>query len=203
MIETLLLACAIGFGHAFEADHLVAVSSIVTKRNSTILAIKDGIYWGLGHTSIILVAGLIYLFGKLVLNEDIFRYFEAVVGIMLIILGATRLYKLIRFTDIAYTHVHEGSHKIAFGIGAIHGLAGSGAILLTVLAQNKSNFNGILYILVFGFGSVLGMMVASGIFSIPFSVRYLKNKWFGKVLSILSAVVCIILGYMIVYKNLH
>lgn len=57
-------AAAIGFSHSFEADHLVAVSSIVTRRDSTISAIKDGIFWGLGHTSTILVVAIIYMIGK-------------------------------------------------------------------------------------------------------------------------------------------
>ena len=57
----LLFAAMIGFTHAFEADHLVAVSNIVTKRDKLLLAVKDGIYWGLGHTSTIFLIGLLSL----------------------------------------------------------------------------------------------------------------------------------------------
>lgn len=203
MFETILLACTVGFAHAFEADHLLAVSNIVTKRNSTILAIKDGVFWGLGHTSIILAAGLVYLFGKIALQEHIFKYFEAIVGLMLITLGVVRLYNLTKNKPKDHVHLPDGSHKMAYGIGAVHGLAGSGAILLTVLSQKGHNLNGILYILVFGFGSILGMMVAAGLFSLSFSVRFLKYKWLGLSLTYLSAVVCIILGGVIVYKNLN
>ena len=59
-----LFAAMIGFTHAFEADHLVAVSNIVTKRDKLLLAVKDGIYWGLGHTSTIFLIGLLIIVGK-------------------------------------------------------------------------------------------------------------------------------------------
>lgn len=202
MTETLLIACSIGFAHAFETDHLVAVSSIVTKRNNLILAIKDGVYWGLGHTSIILLVGIVYMIGRFVLNENDFRYFEATVGLMLIFLGISRLYKFYKNPEIHHQHNPDGSHKIAYGIGAVHGLAGSGAVLLTVLGQIKGNFNGILYILVFGLGSIVGMMLASGIFSIPFSSKFLKMKWLSYSLTILSCILCVGLGIMIFYRNI-
>ena len=57
----LLFAAVVGFGHAFEADHLVAVSTIASKRKHPMQAIKDGIYWGLGHTSTIFLIGLIMI----------------------------------------------------------------------------------------------------------------------------------------------
>ncbi|MFN3848637.1 MAG: urease accessory protein [Spirosomataceae bacterium] len=202
MTETLLIACSIGFAHAFEADHLVAVSSIVTKRNNTILAIKDGIFWGMGHTSIILLVGIIYMIGRFVLDENDFRYFEASVGLMLIFLGGTRLYKFYKNPEIQHQHNPDGSHKMAYGIGTVHGLAGSGAVLLTVLGQIKGEFNGILYILVFGLGSVIGMMIAAGVFSIPFSAKFFKIKWLSYSLTLISCLLCIGLGVLIFYKNL-
>ena len=83
----LLFAAAVGFGHAFEADHLVAVGNIVTKRDRLAFAIKDGIYWGLGHTSTIFLIGMIMIVGKSTFLNGYFGYFEAIVGLMLIILG--------------------------------------------------------------------------------------------------------------------
>jgi len=90
----LLLTVYAGFTHAFEADHLLAVSSIITKRNSIKLSIKDGVFWGLGHSSTILVIGIAVIVFKAVIAPDYFRYFEAIVGLMLIALA---LYRLIKF----------------------------------------------------------------------------------------------------------
>ncbi len=89
----LLFAAVVGFTHAFEADHLLAVSSIVTKRDNWLLAINDGIYWGMGHTSTIFFIGLLMIIGKATFLNGLFGYFEAGVGLMLILLGVFRLYQ--------------------------------------------------------------------------------------------------------------
>lgn len=199
----LLLASVVGFTHAFEADHLVAVSSIVTRRNNSLLAIKDGIYWGLGHTSTILLVGIVILLGRIAFQEDDFRYFEAGVGLMLIMLGVYRLFKLYKTPQISlHAHPHPQDFKLAYGVGLIHGLAGSGALLLTVLATTKSTFSGLLYLIIFGIGSIVGMMLAAGIFSVPFSEKILNNKTIRTLLILASSLLCIGLGGMVVYENL-
>jgi cytochrome c biogenesis protein CcdA len=201
----LLLASVVGFTHAFEADHLVAVSSIVTRRNSPLLAIKDGIYWGLGHTSTILLVGTVILLGRIAFEESDFRYFEAGVGVMLIVLGMYRLFKLYKTPQITlHTHPHPNpkDFKLAFGVGLVHGLAGSGALLLTVLAATKSTVTGLIYLVIFGVGSIVGMMLAAGVFSLPYSEKILNNKTISMALTVLSSLLCIVLGSMVVYENL-
>ncbi len=200
-----LLAGIVGFTHAFEADHLVAVSSIVTRRNNPLLAIKDGIYWGLGHTSTILLVGTVILFGRIAFQDEDFRYFEAGVGLMLITLGGYRLHKLYKAPNYrlhAHPHLPSQDFKLAYGVGLIHGLAGSGALLLTVLATTKNTFSGLLYLVIFGVGSVVGMMLAAGIFSVPFSEKILNNKTIRTALIVLSSLFCIGLGSKVVYENL-
>ena len=73
----LLFAAVVGFTHAFEADHLVAVSNIVTKRNKILLATKDGLFWGLGHTSTILIIGLILISWQGNFSGWLFRLFRS------------------------------------------------------------------------------------------------------------------------------
>ena len=75
----LLLTIYAGFTHAFEADHLLAVSNIVSRRNSIKMSIKDGIYWGLGHASTIFIIGLLMIVFKASISERSFQYFEAVI----------------------------------------------------------------------------------------------------------------------------
>ena len=203
-ILPLLLASLVGFTHAFEADHLVAVSSIVTRRNNIYLAVKDGIFWGLGHTSTILLVGCIFILGTYNLNLASFRYMEGSVGMMLIFLGLKRLSGLYK-TDLPHTDAHDKrkphEHKLAYGVGLVHGLAGSGTLILSVLTTIKSSLNGMAYLLIFGIGSIAGMMVAAGIFSAPFSEKLVKNKMLTKALTFLSSFLCIILGAKVVYEN--
>lgn len=209
---TLLLALSIGFTHAFEADHLVAVSNIVTRRNNVWLALKDGIYWGVGHTSTILLVGSIFLLGKFALHKEDFQYLEAGVGVMLFGLGSYRLYRLtVSNEQSVWNHQHHDhshaadshAHKLAYGVGLVHGLAGSGALVLSVLTQIKGAGAGLLYLGLFGSGSIGGMMVAAGVFSIPFSGGWQTNPSVRKALVLMSSICCIGLGLRVFWENVN
>ncbi|MFN8357278.1 MAG: urease accessory protein [Spirosomataceae bacterium] len=202
-LAPLLIASVVGFTHAFEADHLVAVSNIVIRRSNVMMAIKDGIFWGLGHTSTILVVGSVILLGRISFQETDFRYFEAGVGCMLILLGGFRLSRLLQKQPAhAHPHVHANDFSLAYGVGLIHGLAGSGALMLSVMATIQGTLSSLVYLFVFGIGSIAGMMLAAGLFSVPFSERLLKHRSTRKILTLLSSVLCVVVGCMILYKNL-
>lgn len=202
----LLFAAVVGFGHAFEADHLVAVSNIVTKRKSLLLAVKDGIYWGLGHTSTIFLIGLIVIVGKATFLNDYFDYFEATVGMMLIALG---IFRLTQYFNKQYQdeHPHEHQHDhhyhhLAYGVGLVHGLAGSGAMVLLVMTSIQSSFTSMMYLLIFGLGSVVGMLVAAGIFSLTFANKVTRKHSIQQGLIVISSVLCIGFGTYVVIENL-
>ncbi len=202
----LLFAAVVGFIHAFEADHLVAVSSIVTRREKILLAIKDGIFWGLGHTSTIFLIGLLMIVGKVTLFNGYFGYFEAIVGLMLILLGIHRLYQYFRSKQHHHQH-HQlmdpnEKHHLAYGVGLVHGLAGSGAMILLVMTEIQGSFNSILYLLIFGLGSIAGMLVAAGIFSLPFSKKFTKNQYLQIGLILISSLLCIGYGAYVLIENL-
>ena len=204
-------ASFMGFIHSFEADHLLAVSNIVTKRDSLILAVKDGVFWGLGHTSTIFVVGIIIILGKMMVagENPIFSYFESIVGLMLMSLGFYRLFKIYKLrqhiaTHHAHTHLHDHSdnHSLAYGVGLIHGLAGSGVVVLTAIGTVNGSFNALVFILIFGLGSMVGMLLASGVFSLPFSKKITSNKALQVGLTVLSSILCIGFGAKVVVENL-
>lgn len=202
----LLFAAVVGFTHAFEVDHLLAVSSIVTRRRSVWESVKDGVYWGLGHTSTILAIGLLMIMARVAITDAAFGYFEAGVGLMLVILGVHRMVKTWqheRYHQQAH-HQHEPhNHRLAYGVGLVHGLAGSGALVLAVMANLKSSFDGIAYLLVFGAGSIAGMLLASGVFSLPFSRKLNLSQGTRSMLTVLSSLLCIALGVKVIWENLY
>ncbi len=213
-----VVALSVGFSHAFEADHLVAVSTIVTRRNNVWLSLKDGAFWGLGHTSTILLVGSVFLVGRFAVHQTAFRYLEASVGLMLVALGVVRLYKLRKQPGLLAVdnqshahgslavHRHSGNshpHRLAYGIGLVHGLAGSGVLILTVLTQIKGAGAGMVYLVLFGMGSVAGMMVAASAFSLPFSARLAARPGVRNTLILASSVFCIGLGITVLYENIH
>lgn len=204
ILPSLLFASVIGFQHAFEADHLVAVSSIVSKRNNTYLAVKDGIYWGLGHTSTILLIGVLILVGKIVFSEITFTYLETGVGLMLVTLGFLRLQGIFK---AEHTHLHlvdvKDNHHLAYGVGLVHGLAGSGAMVLLVMTEIKETLYSLIYLLIFGGGSIVGMLLAAGLFSLPLSRKLRKIEFLRLLVSLLSSVLCIGFGFYIIYRNIY
>lgn len=220
----LLLTIYAGFAHAFEMDHLLAVSNIVSQRNNTLKSLKDGLFWGLGHTSTILFIGVIMLILKVNIDERYFHLLEAGVGIMLIVLGVYRLSKLRKVLSGAATpaleniHCHSHAlpggghqdltqtdvrrlHLVSYGVGMVHGLAGSGELVLLVLLQMASPQSGLLYLLIFGIGSILGMLVAATMFSAPFSKRILQARILQIFLIVLSSLLCLGFGISIIYEN--
>jgi ABC-type nickel/cobalt efflux system permease component RcnA len=190
-ISILLAGLGIGLKHALEADHLAAVSTIVSERKNLLSSMLIGGVWGIGHTAALLLAGV----GVILLNIRIERYgktLEFCVALMLIGLGANALYKLVRGGKLhfhvhshgSYTHIHphlhenkpepdpQSHHGLRLSIrpliiGMVHGLAGSAALMLYVLANIKSTPLAFGYIGLFGIGSIGGMMLMSMALSLP------------------------------------
>ncbi len=208
----LVLTIYAGFTHAFETDHLLAVSNIVSQRNNIILSLKDGVFWGLGHASTIFFIGILMILFKTNISAHYFHYFEATVGVMLITLAIYRLVKFFRNGKMvvhahahghtAGTHKHLHEHSLAYGVGLIHGLAGSGALILVVMSQIKGPADGLIYLLIFGAGCIVGMLVAAGLFSIPFSKRIMQTRLLKNVLIITSSTLCLLYGGKVIFDNL-
>lgn len=199
-ILTLLgVGLVFGLKHATEVDHVVAVSTIVSQQRNLWRSTLVGAMWGAGHTASLLVAGVIVLSLRIAIPERVSNWLEFGVALMIIGLGAIALWRsLHKRNDVhMHEHSHDGvshvhihfhesqtrhaktrahSHAIsAVGfkpvlIGAAHGLAGSGALTLLVLAQIQSAWLGFFYLAVFGVGSVLGMVLMSGLIGLPFAL---------------------------------
>src|ERR1017187_1112331 len=219
----LLLTIYAGFIHAFEADHLLAVSNIVSQRNNVKLSLKDGIFWGLGHTSTIFFIGVLMIVFKVGISDQYFRYFESLVGVMLIALAIYRMVIFLRTKKVVihahphhhageqhkHLHVHVGNkqehqhkHSLAYGVGLVHGIAGSGALILIAMSQMKRPVDGLIYLIIFGAGCIVGMLVATGLFSIPFSKKLIQAQTLQSVLIILTSLLCFLYGGKVIYENL-
>jgi hypothetical protein len=202
----LLYALYEGLLHAFEADHVLAVTNIVSQRSAMVPALKDGVFWGLGHTSSIFVVGIILIVCRIGIPDGWFSCFEAGVGLMLILVASYRLYRFFKDGEAA-VRVHpcgKGGllHRTSYGIGAVHGLAGSGALVVLVMTQIETVWGSLLYLLIFGVGSILGMSFVAGLFGIPFSRKPVRSKWLRTVLIWLSSAACFLYGCLLVYDNL-
>lgn len=163
----ILLGLLVGVRHAFEPDHLTAVSTLVTHARDGKRGALLGAIWGLGHTASLVIVGLVLMILGATLPAQIAAAFECGVAAMLVLLGIRAIvHRNDEHEPDAVTHLHVGDRVVMWRplfVGLIHGLAGSGALTAFVFAEQPTFAARVAYIALFGFGSVAGMALASGV----------------------------------------
>ena len=181
------LGSLLGMRHALEPDHLAAVSTLVTRERGGYKAALLGACWGVGHTVSLLAAGTILVLLRAEMPAWLADLFELGVAAMLVTLGLRAIYLAARQGPAGPVHAHHHGGRlhvhrgtpahIHIGawtlarrpllVGAVHGLAGSGALTALVITTLPSTAARITYMVVFGLGSTLGMAVLSGVLGWP------------------------------------
>ncbi|MBX7112818.1 MAG: hypothetical protein K1X64_00690 [Myxococcaceae bacterium] len=196
-----LLGLSLGARHAFEPDHLAAVSTLAVERKGATAGLWLGALWGLGHSlSLLLVAGTLAAL-HLEMPEKLALCLEIAVAVMVVTLGLNALRRSLREGPFGATtththggtahthaavkeHVHFGRWTLAarpLWVGLMHGLAGSGALVALVPLALASPAEKLLYIATFGAGSILGMAALTGLAGAPLA-------WLAKMPRVTSAV---------------
>ncbi len=185
------LGFVLGLRHALDVDHVAAVSALVSQRRGLLRSSLIGAVWGLGHTAALLAAGVVVIALQAEIPERLAQVLELGVAAMLVGLGGNLLWTLWRGGRV-HVHVHaHGDHRHLHGhihgrdeapagghhhalprvrpflVGAVHGLAGSAALMLAVLASIPSPSLAIAYVVIFGIGSIAGMMMMSTLIGLP------------------------------------
>jgi len=188
LLSVLSFGFILGIKHAIEPDHVIAVSTIASHSKNLWRAALSGIFWGLGHTATLFIVGLIFLLLKSEIPDMWALSLEFLVGIMLFYLGVRNTVMFRRKSVLLQTHEHDGivhkhfqskhstvshrkkeaSYATSAIIGFIHGLAGSAAMILLTMETVHSVWEGVLYLLIFGFGTVAGMLMFTTLIGIPF-----------------------------------
>ena len=228
MFGILGLGFLLGMQHALEADHIAAVSSIAARRSQVGDIIRHGLTWGLGHTVTLFVfAGAAILLGQAI-PERMSQPLETAVGIMLVGLGAHLLWRIWRDRvhfhrhrhgdGVEHLHLHshaadsvphaqsEHGHTHGFRwrtllVGLMHGMAGSAALIVLAAPQVANPLYGILYVLLFGIGSMHGMGALSVVIAVPLVV---SERWLTSVnraLQVAVGLVTIAIGLSTIYAT--
>jgi hypothetical protein len=182
LVTSCALGAALGARHALEPDHLAAVSTLIAERPRPRQAAALGALWGIGHAATLLVVGAVLLLARGELPAGVVAAGEALVAVMLIVLGARSVRLALRGGDGPATahahggrlhvhggaprHLHLGEQTLAVRpllIGLVHGLAGSGGLTALALAEMPTTAGAIGYIVTFGLGSIAGMAAISGL----------------------------------------
>jgi hypothetical protein len=218
----ILLGLLVGVRHAFEPDHLTAVSTLVSEARDGRRGAVLGAIWGIGHTLSLVTVGIVLAIVDASLPGQVAATFELAVSAMLILLGARAIMIAIRSPGrgplrahshgtFAHAHpdgaphIHLAGRAVAWRplvVGLIHGLAGSGALTALVFAELPGAALRIIYIATFGLGSVAGMAIASGVAGV--SLRAAANaRDVRRTLSLVTGVASIAVGVLWSIPMMH
>lgn len=237
----------LGIRHATDPDHVIAVTTIVSRQQSIRHAGVIGILWGLGHTITIVLVGTGIIVFNLTIPPRLGLAMELAVGLMLIVLGVLNLTGTTRWITERFTpehsagvvhshihrhggeahvHTHEHDPDAHLGIeekpqgpgqrllqrlglyqllrplavGIVHGLAGSAAVALLVLTTIHEPRWAIIYLLVFGLGTIAGMMVITMLMGVPFAYTGQRFERFNRGLSVASGLISVAFGLFITFQ---
>lgn len=236
-LTILFIGLLLGIRHATDADHIVAVSTIVSQQKKLTAAGIAGALWGLGHTIMVFVVGGAVIFFHVVIPPRVGLFFEFAVALMLIVLGVLNLTGFLahiiqKLTPSSHPHshlhvhdrnphIHIHTHDASGGtslpektlslsyfvrefglfhlvrpvvIGIIHGLAGSAAITLLILPTIRSPHLALAYLLVFGMGTVIGMVLITTLLGVPIVMTSNRFARANRYIVIASGLVSVALG---------
>src|SRR5580693_645288 len=245
----LTIGFLLGMRHATDPDHVIAVSTIVSRERSMVKAALIGILWGCGHTmTIVAVGAAIILFG-MAIPARVGLAMEFSVGLMLILLGVLNLTGAMQWISEKlspahprvtgeHAHLHEHDSHMHFHwhshapaeehhgnsltvpsklrgpfdrlglfqvlrpllVGIVHGLAGSAAVALLVLSTIREPKWAVLYLLIFGAGTIAGMMLITAALALPFSFAGYKFAWLNRSIVIGSGLLSMAFGLFVCYQ---
>ncbi|HYA34461.1 MAG TPA: hypothetical protein VEF03_02525 [Candidatus Binataceae bacterium] len=241
-----LLGFGLGMRHATDADHVVAVTTIVSTEGRIATAVRIGLTWGIGHTLTVFTVGAAIILFKLAIPARIGLMMEFAVALALIALGIPAVGRLFSHPGQRSTvdhapssssplvhshpHYHDGhqhshphahkapsvehrDHRIgfyrrlatsyplakAFSVGLVHGLAGSAAVALLVLSAIPDPNWAVVYLLVFGAGTICGMMLITTVVGMPFAYAQERTAGFHRVLVLGSGILSFGFGLFLAY----
>lgn len=204
-LSVLALGLFLGVRHATDADHVVAVSTIVSREPSSRSAMWVGAVWGMGHTlTILLIGGAIILLG-LVIPPRVGLAMELGVAIMLMVLGVMNVAGALRRLDAVVLEAPRAlgtsqRRLRSFVVGVVHGIAGSAAVALLVLSTIEHAGWALLYLAIFGLGTLAGMMLLTTAMALPLAAAARRFGSLERVLSRVTGLASIALGMFLAYQ---
>lgn len=194
----LAIGLVLGIRHAADSDHVVAVTAIAARHKRIGPAALVGVFWGLGHSLTIFTVGAAIILLNLTVPPRVGLSLEFAVGLVLTIVGTLNVAGQGGFVSSASTEGRQGIR--AFMVGLVHGLAGSAAVALLVLATVRDPWAGCGYLLVFGVGTIVGMMLITVAFASPVAVLARRFHWSGAGLRLATGLLSLAFGLYVMYQ---
>jgi sulfite exporter TauE/SafE len=226
LVSLLALGFLMGVRHALEADHVAAVASLATRSRSARDSVKLAALWGCGHALMLIAcAGLLAAVGA-TLPPSVTQGLEALAGVVLVALGvdvlrrwrSKRVHFHVHEHGDGVRHLHAHAHQGETGthdpsrhvhahlagvplralvVGSVHGLAGSGALVVLALQAAATAAHALLYVILFGLGTILGMTLFSLAIALPMRWQTRHLTWASRGLELTVGMVSVVLGLRI------
>lgn len=203
LFSILSLGFILGIKHAIEPDHIIAVSTIASRSKKLSQSALAGVFWGIGHTATLFFIGITFIFMKNSISDKVSMSLEFLVGVMLVYLG------IVNVLSVNKNHQHDHVNHSEYGdnhffvkssfIGLVHGLAGSAAIVLLTMSTVNSFWQSVAYILIFGGGTIAGMLLFTTVIGIPF-VFSSSKKEINSLFTIISGFISVLFGLYYMYN---
>ncbi len=229
MVSPLAFGFVLGLQHAFEPDHLAAMSSLIAGKTGVRRLTGHGIVWGLGHLLTLGVVGGFLLFGKMQLDNRVTGTLTLAVGAMLIALGLNVFYRLLRdrihfhahdhVDDSRHFHAHSHRAEVLpharsphdhdharsllrpLAVGVMHGLAGSGAMAVLAAASADTTVTGLFFLLLFGSGYVIGMGAMSVFLAVPLTLTARSLTLANRCLQAGAGAFSLVIGTTVIFET--
>lgn len=193
VLAPLLLGFALGIRHALDPDHLAAMGTIVAREKSPGRAAFLGSIWGMGHSTSLLIASVVIIGFRIPISASVAHGLELGVAAMLIVLGVQSLLR-----PVPDFPVSPGPRRRRpYLIGLVHGLAGSGGLALVVLPTLPDRLSAIIYVLLFGLGSIGGIALWSATLAVPLGRLGRSNSPLRRWIPAVSGVVSVGCGIVL------
>jgi high-affinity nickel-transport protein len=196
------LGLVLGIRHAADPDHVVAVGAITARTNRLLGAAWLGVVWGLGHTLTLFLAGVAIIVFNFTVPPRLGLSFEFAVALALVVVGLLNINRPHQHRDeLESGPAREGIPALrAFTVGIVHGLAGSAAVALLILATVRDAWWACGYLLVFGLGTLLGMALITIGLASPLAIAGQRWQSFGRWMRLATGTLSIVFGAWLIYQ---
>src|SRR5712691_706378 len=215
----------LGLRHALDPDHVVAVTTLASQKIGLRRTSLVGAFWGLGHALSLGLAGGVILALRLTVPPAASHALEALVAVMLVVLGTLALRRALRWKLHAHPHRHDGTTHVHFHahrreetqvhrhphplqgglrpflVGLVHGLAGSAGLALLALAAAPTLAAGAAYLVVFAVGSIAGMLVLSALMRLPLAYLEARYTAFHRGVQLAAGLASVAFGVCVVVQR--
>ena len=221
IVAVMVIGGLLGLRHAFEPDHLAAVSTLATRPSARLWgAARLGLVWGLGHTVTVGVFALLIIVLGVQIPPRFWPAAELLVAGLLIVLGAMVIWRYMRGRWHIHAHAHtaaaphfhlhshaaDPSHghahavvdaRRSLGFGIAHGLAGSGAIVALLVAAVPDATSRLAYFAAFSGGTIVGMLAVSLLLSVVVRMAAERSTRWATILHMTAAVGSVVAGIVL------